>query len=70
MSTGKVLLGVLLGAVAGAAAGILLAPEKGTDTREKLTEMSEEYLDSVKDKFDDLLENISDKVGKIKKDVA
>ncbi len=70
MSTGKVLLGVLIGAAAGAAAGLLLAPERGVDTREKLTEMSEEYLDTVKDKFDDLLDNISEKVGKIKKDVA
>ena len=32
------------GAIAGAAAGLLLAPETGKDTREKITETVEEFL--------------------------
>ena len=32
------------GALAGAAAGLLLAPETGKDTREKITETVEEFL--------------------------
>jgi gas vesicle protein len=68
MSSGKVLLGVLIGAVAGAAAGLLLAPEKGSETRERIAEMGEDYLELVKDKFDDLYENMSSKIGQLKKD--
>lgn len=32
------------GAIAGAAVGILLAPEKGTDIREKITDTVDEFL--------------------------
>lgn len=32
------------GAIAGAAAGLLLAPESGKDTREKITETVEDFL--------------------------
>jgi gas vesicle protein len=32
------------GAIAGAAVGLLLAPEKGTDIREKITDTVDEFL--------------------------
>jgi gas vesicle protein len=32
------------GAVAGAVIGLLLAPEKGTDTREKITDAVDDFL--------------------------
>jgi gas vesicle protein len=70
MNAGKILLGILIGAIGGAAAGLLLAPEKGSDTREKIAELSEDYLESVKDMFDDLFENMASKVGQIKKDIS
>lgn len=69
MNSGKILLGVLIGAAAGVLAGILIAPEKGSETREKLAEMGEEYLETVKDKFDEMLENFATKFEQVKKEV-
>ena len=56
MSTGKVLLGLVAGAAAGAVLGILFAPEKGTITREQISQKGEDLLASLKTKFDDFLE--------------
>ncbi len=61
MSTGKILLGVLAGAAAGAILGILLAPDKGSETRKKLVKKGEDYADALKDKYDDLVDGLSEK---------
>jgi len=70
MSSGKVLLGVLVGAAAGALAGILLAPHKGTVTRKKINRTTGAFADSVKEKVDELLEDISEKFEKVKSEVT
>lgn len=70
MSSGKVLLGVLAGLATGAILGILLAPEKGSDTRKKISRKREEYTDAVKEKLDDFLDGISDKFQEVKEDVS
>ena len=51
MNTSNFLTGVLLGAVTGLAVGILLAPDKGTETQKKLMEKGKDLANSVKDKF-------------------
>ena len=51
MSSKQVLLGVLAGAVVGATLGILFAPDKGSDTRKKISKKSSDFLDSVTKKF-------------------
>ena len=61
MSTGKVLLGVLAGVAAGAILGVLLAPDKGANTRAKLSRKGQDYADGLKDKFDEFVEGV---VGK------
>lgn len=63
MSAGKVLLGVVIGAAAGALAGILFAPDKGTETRKRISNSSEDYFNSVKDTVDELLDNVAEKFG-------
>ncbi|MFN0047520.1 MAG: YtxH domain-containing protein [Cytophagales bacterium] len=61
MKTGNVVLGILAGFSAGALAGILLAPDKGSNTRRKIVEKGEGLSNDAKEKFDAFLESITDK---------
>jgi len=70
MSSGKVVLGLLAGVAAGALAGILFAPEKGSKTRKRILKQGEDYVDAVKDKFDELLDVVNEKVEKVKEEVS
>lgn len=68
MSNGKLITGVLAGAAAGAILGILLAPDKGSATRNKIAKKGSDLKGSVKDGFGKLSETISDKYQSIKCD--
>jgi len=70
MSTGKVVLGILAGMAGGALLGILFAPDKGKETRRKVSKKGTDYTDSVKEKINDFLETISGKFEKVKDDVT
>jgi gas vesicle protein len=70
MSSGKVVLGLLAGVAAGALAGILFAPAKGSKTRKRILKKGENYVDALKEKFDELLEVVTEKVEKVKGDVS
>ena len=60
MSTGKVLLGVLAGVAAGAVLGILFAPEKGSETRRKISKKGKDYADDLRNRFDEFLSTASE----------
>ncbi len=65
MNNSKVLIGLLAGLAAGAALGLLFAPEKGTETRDRLSQSLKDLGDSIKDKAADeinALANLKDKV--------
>ncbi len=49
MANTKIILGFIAGAALGAIAGILIAPEKGADTRQKIIDKSGDLKDLVKD---------------------
>ena len=71
MSTkSKVLIGILGAAAAGVVIGLLLAPEKGSDTRKKIKETAGDWTDSLAglwQKGKDAAENAySDAKGKAK----
>lgn len=70
MSSGKVFLGVLAGAAAGALAGILFAPAKGSKTRKEITRKGEDYINALKDTFNELLNACTEKIEKVKDDVS
>lgn len=69
MNSGKVLLGVLAGVAVGAVLGILFAPDKGWNTRKRISKKGEELVEDLKEKFDEFLESVSAKVDDVKEDV-
>jgi gas vesicle protein len=62
MSTSKIITALFIGAAAGAIAGILLAPDKGTETRKKIAKKSSDMADDVKAKMSDLAGGVKEKV--------
>lgn len=58
--SGKILAALLAGMAAGAAIGILFAPEKGTDTREKINDSLKDLGDAIKERSAEQLENLKD----------
>ena len=61
----KVLIGLLAGLAAGAALGLLFAPEKGSETRDKLSQSLKDLGDTIKDKAADEINNLSSLKDKV-----
>lgn len=63
MKPSHVILSVIGGAIAGTAVGLLLAPEKGTDTRENIARfLKEKGICLKKEKMEELVDEIEDQV--------
>jgi hypothetical protein len=76
-TTGKIITAAAIGAAVGAIIGILVAPEKGSETRQKLCDKGKEFADEIKeavtrgkDKFSSLKEDIEDLIGSKKEKTA
>jgi gas vesicle protein len=69
MSSGKVFLGLLAGLAAGAVLGILFAPDKGSVTRAKIVEKSDDYAEVVKEKFNQMVDSFNEKFERVADDV-
>jgi gas vesicle protein len=70
MSSGKVLIGIVAGIALGAAAGILLAPDKGSSTRKKISQKKDQYVDELEDKFSEFVKSITKKFESVKKEAG
>jgi len=58
MANTKTILGFIAGAAIGAIAGILLAPDSGAATRQKIIDKSGDLKDAVKDSITGLLDKL------------
>ena len=66
MGSKKILTAVLLGAAAGAVLGILFAPDKGSETRKKISKKTGDLGDTVRNKFSEFGEAIAEKFDSIR----
>lgn len=62
MEAGKFLLGALAGVAIGAVAGVLMAPDKGSETRRKLAQKGTDMAGGLKDKYSGLKNKYNDVV--------
>ncbi|HEY6063280.1 MAG TPA: YtxH domain-containing protein [Chitinophagaceae bacterium] len=72
-NSGKILAAVAAGIAAGAVLGILFAPDKGSETRRKISEQGKKMADGIKvkinqgkEKFEDLKERGKEKFDDLK----
>ncbi len=61
MSTAKVIVGVLAGVAVGAAIGILFSPDKGANTRKKITKKGEDMMHEFEDGISEIYDALSKK---------
>lgn len=77
MNSGKAVLGVLAGVAVGAILGILLVPDKGSNTRRQILSKGKDYVDGIKEKYESTKRNVEEfadekktKYDNIKKDLS
>lgn len=69
-NNGKILLALLGGAAAGVALGLLLAPEKGADTREKLLSSAKDLTGDLGERVSGVRERVNEKISDLKEKVS
>jgi len=62
---GKIVTALLAGLAAGAVLGIIFAPEKGSETREKLNESLADLGDAIKERAEEQFDQLNDFKDKI-----
>ena len=68
MGSGKVVLGVLAGVAVGATLGILFAPDKGSNTRKKISRKADDYTEELEEQFNHLVKNLTRKFEDMKEE--
>lgn len=76
-SSAKVLVALAAGAAIGGVLGILFAPDKGSATREKISDKAKDVTDSIKDyvalskeKLEKMKENLEAKLDKVNQKIG
>lgn len=65
-NTGKLIGALFIGAAIGGALGILLAPDKGSETRKKISAKGSDLTDAMKSKVQELLEQFKKDADTVK----
>lgn len=58
--SGKVVTALLAGLAAGAVLGLLFAPEKGSDTRDKLNDSLSDLADAIKERAEQQIDSLNE----------
>lgn len=66
MSNQKVMIGLFAGVAIGAALGILFAPDKGSETRKKIKDRSNDYKQNLTDKYGQIVDAATEKMEGVK----
>ena len=69
MSSTKFILGALVCAAVGVQIGILVAPDKGENTRKKISKKGGEYFDDLTGKMNGFFDNLTKKVSDVSTEV-
>lgn len=69
-NTGKVIGAIFLGAAIGGVLGVLFAPDKGSETRKKISKKGNDFTDAVKNKFDAIVDKFRKEVEEVKEQAA
>ena len=62
--TGSIFLSFILGGVVGAGVALLLAPQSGRETRQKIRQFTEDVKDKAVDYVDEVKEKVSSSIDK------
>ena len=68
MNNNKLLTNLIIGAAVGAVLGLLLAPDKGSETRKKIAQKSSDLGDDLKNKYGEVKETLKGKYDSIRSD--
>lgn len=65
MKNGNIIVGLLGGIVVGSALGVLFAPDKGCNTRKKISKKGNDFKDHLKSSIDNLLSSAESKINEL-----
>jgi gas vesicle protein len=69
MKPRSILLGAVIGLTAGGLAGLLFAPKKGSVTRRFLAKKGSDYVGGMKDRYNESLRNVNQKIDSLRNEV-
>jgi gas vesicle protein len=69
MKTSNMLVGILAGAAIGAVLGVLYAPDRGSETRRKISRKGKKYAEDLQGKYDEIVSTVKNKFEKVKEEV-
>src|SRR5690606_23271521 len=70
MNSSKLLLSAIAGVEIGIQIGVLIAREKGEETRRKLTKKGDDYLDEINTQINRFIDGVTEKLDKVNRNAT